>query len=101
MVEISTTTHRQYVKTPKEEEWAERYEIRTIQEDELYVSRIYVEDDKIETHYEPDWNGWGFGRQINDSELPLEHLEELEELKDRLSISENISAELEPEKADL
>jgi len=96
MGQINTTIYRQHVDRPEQEE---RYKIVSVEEDELYVSMVYTEDGEIENRYEPNHRGWEYGRKINESELPVEHIEELSSVKERLSSTDSVSSEPEVGKA--
>lgn len=95
MGQTNTTTHRQYVNKPEQEDLKERYKIVSVEEDELYISMVYVEDSEIENRYEPNRKGWEYGREIDESNLPVEHIEELSDVKERLSITDSVSSESE------
>jgi|GEM_PF-729259 hypothetical protein len=98
MSEITTTTHRQYVDRPQqtEQDLIERYKVISTDGDELYVSMLYVEDGETESRYEPDRKGWEYGLEIDESQLPVGHLEELSDIREKLSEPESVSQE--PEK---
>ena len=100
MSEITTTTHRQYVDRPQQQEQdlIERYKIISTDGDDLYVSMLYVEEGEIESRYEPDRRGWEYGLEIDESQLPAEHLEELSDVREKLSELDNMNQESEKRK---
>lgn len=95
MGQINTTTHRQYVSRPEKEEITERYKVVSVKEDELYVSMVDVEDEETENFYDPDCRGWEYGYGINESKLPVKHIEKLSDIREKLSSNESISSETE------
>lgn len=98
MGQTNTTTHRQYVDRSEQEEMEERYKIVSVEDDELYVSMVYVEDGEIENRYEPKRRGWEYGIEIEESDLPGKHIEELSDIKERLSSTNSAASESEAEK---
>lgn len=98
MDQTNTTTHRQYVDIPEQDGLIERYKIVSIKDDELYISMHYVDSGDTEIRYEPNRRGWEYGQEINESELPFKHIEELSDVKERLSRTESTSSETEKEK---
>ncbi len=98
MDQINTTTHRQDVDRPEQDGLIERYKVVSVEGDELYISMLYVDSGETEIRYEPNRRGWDYGIEINESELPVEHIEELSDIKERLSSTESIPSENEKEK---
>jgi hypothetical protein len=98
MEESNTTTYRQFVEKDEREDLVERYKIVSIEENELYISIVNVDNEETENRYEPNRKGWEYGEDIEDSELPAGHLEELSDIKERLSISDSSSGKTEARK---
>lgn len=92
MEKTNTNTYRQYAGLSGEEELEMRYKIVSIENDDLYISLFYPEKDSVESRYDPKFNGWDHASEIDESDLPDDHLDKLEDIREKLSRKDSESA---------
>ena len=101
MDKSNTNIYRQYIDASGKEEPEMRYKVVSVQRDDLYISFMYPERDLVESRYDPKFNGWAHAIEIDESDLPVEHLEKLEDIRERLSRNEDDSSRVNLGKAKL
>lgn len=85
MEKTNTNTYRQYIDVSGKEKPEMRYKVVSVESDDLYISLVYPEKDSVESRYDPKFNGWEHGLEIDESDLPDDHLEKLEDIREKLS----------------
>ena len=92
MDKSNTNIYRQYIDASGKEEPEMRYKVVSVQRDDLYISFMYPEKNMVESRYDPKFNGWAHATEIDESDLPSNHLEKLEDIRERLSRNKNNSS---------